>query len=313
MNMETLVLDGQHFVKASKAAKDLGYTADHVGQLCRSGQVRAHLLGRTWYVNPDDLDAHKVEKKRISRTKAREQAKKSIAEHREQVQGKVRNNYRNIAIRYESDKSELIPETKKLAITTTPVYRESEETDTQDDTENITYEHKGDKVEMQGSLDVIDVTDGPIDTETVFLKPKIYTASQKKKNVVMQAEDVENSPDIEPADTPDEHLLVEEEKKSNSAVKMTFASRLERLDSNETPEEERESEEIGLVSTKKETVRSSPSLLVCFIIILAILLLTTLSIGVETTLVYRAATPAETRQSLSVSFEEVKEYLRLKI
>ena len=46
--MEVLVLDGKNYVKASKAAKELGYATDYVGQLCRSGQVDAHLIGRTW-------------------------------------------------------------------------------------------------------------------------------------------------------------------------------------------------------------------------------------------------------------------------
>ena len=48
--MEILVLDGKTYVKASKAAKDLGYATDYVGQLCRNDQIDAHLIGRTWYV-----------------------------------------------------------------------------------------------------------------------------------------------------------------------------------------------------------------------------------------------------------------------
>lgn len=113
--METVILDGKEFVKASKAAKDLGYTADHVGQLCRNGKVTARLVGRAWYVLKDDLQNHKVEKKRILRAKAREQAKKSIEEHRKSVLA-ARSNGPTRAIRYEPDDRELIPQTRKLGI-----------------------------------------------------------------------------------------------------------------------------------------------------------------------------------------------------
>lgn len=116
--METLVLDGKEFVKASRAAKDLGYTADYVGQLCRSGKVQARLVGRTWYVQKDELAQHKVEKKRMSRVKAREQAKKTIDARRKQ-KADSNTGSRHVAIRYEEDESELIPQTRKVSVTQT--------------------------------------------------------------------------------------------------------------------------------------------------------------------------------------------------
>lgn len=165
--MEILVLDGKNYVKASKAAKDLGYATDYVGQLCRNGQIDSHLIGRTWYVNQEELHVHRVEKKRISRVKAREQAKKTIEEHRQKSTETI-NVSKNIAIQYEEDHKELIPETRRLNITSAPQkhYKKYEEV-----LEETHIENKGEKVLMSGSINVVDVTDGPIDTETVFLTP----------------------------------------------------------------------------------------------------------------------------------------------
>lgn len=110
--MDELVLEGKVFIKAARAAKNLGYATDYVGQLCRSGKIDAHLIGRTWYVNEEQLGTHRVEKKRMSRVKARAYAKKSIEENRSGKQ-KTQNTYKNIDIRYESDAENLLPEIKK--------------------------------------------------------------------------------------------------------------------------------------------------------------------------------------------------------
>jgi hypothetical protein len=168
--MEVLVLDGKNYVKASKAARDLGYASDYVGQLCRSGQVDAHLIGRTWYVNQTELGTHRFEKKRMSRVKAREQAKKAIQEHRLKVT-ETPNNYKNIDIRYESDDEELIPETKRLEVQSVIVRRGRQKVEEPEYDSETTIENKGEKVVMSGDLKVVDVTEGPIETDTVLLKP----------------------------------------------------------------------------------------------------------------------------------------------
>ncbi len=175
--METLVLNGTTYVKASKAARDLGYTSDYVGQLCRGGRVDAHLVGRTWYVNQDQLGEHRVEKKRISRVKAREQAHKSIEEHKKLRAEKTKNIYKNIAIRYESDKAELIPEVRKLSIKSDATIghgvRYEENLNEIDDDEPYTIENKGNKVVMSGKLKIVDVSDEQIDSDTTLLTPRI--------------------------------------------------------------------------------------------------------------------------------------------
>ena len=113
--MEVLVLDGRKYIKASKAANELGYTADYVGQLCRRGKVSAHLIGRSWYVDQDELSMHRREKKRMSRIKAREQAKRSIEAHRKKINS-PKETYKNITILYEEDHSDLIPETRRIEV-----------------------------------------------------------------------------------------------------------------------------------------------------------------------------------------------------
>ena len=60
--METVVLDGVEYVKASVIAREFKYTSDYVGQLCRSRKIDARLVGRSWFVNPTSLRAHKKNK-----------------------------------------------------------------------------------------------------------------------------------------------------------------------------------------------------------------------------------------------------------
>jgi hypothetical protein len=167
--MEVLVLDGKSYVKAGKAAKDLGYATDYVGQLCRTGKITAHLIGRTWYVDPEELGNHRFEKKRMARTKAREQAKKAILEHRVKVTD-TQKNYRNIDIQYDADDEALIPEVRKVKVESLPLgklgYQEKPEYDNE-----TTVINKGEKVLMSGRIAVTDVTDEPIETDTVLLTP----------------------------------------------------------------------------------------------------------------------------------------------
>lgn len=167
--MEVLVLDGKNYVKASKAARDLGYATDYVGQLCRSGQIDAHLIGRTWYVHQEQLSTYRVEKKRMSKIKAREYAKKTIAEFQAKAP-ETKNNYRNIDIQYESDSSDLIPATRKLTITNTSKAL----THIDEDFSETVIENPGEKIKMSGDLNIVDVTDGPVDGETTILTPSRF-------------------------------------------------------------------------------------------------------------------------------------------
>lgn len=64
--MDTVILDGVTYVKASVAAKSFRYTSDYIGQLCRAKKVDARLVGRTWFVNIDSIREHKQNKFKVS-------------------------------------------------------------------------------------------------------------------------------------------------------------------------------------------------------------------------------------------------------
>ena len=65
--MDTVDLGGSTYIKASRIAKDMGYTPDYVGQLCRGGKIDATLVGRTWYVRSGALEEYKKEKPRSNK------------------------------------------------------------------------------------------------------------------------------------------------------------------------------------------------------------------------------------------------------
>jgi hypothetical protein len=69
--MQEVTFDGIAFTKASVLAKEFGYTADYLGQLCRGGKVQARLVGRTWYVSRDSLESHRTGLYKLQREKSR--------------------------------------------------------------------------------------------------------------------------------------------------------------------------------------------------------------------------------------------------
>jgi hypothetical protein len=76
--MDVLSVGGKDYVKASVIARDLGYTADYVGQLCRNRKVNAKLVGRTWYVDRNSIHLHKENRYRSTHSKSIESLKESI-------------------------------------------------------------------------------------------------------------------------------------------------------------------------------------------------------------------------------------------
>lgn len=58
------MFSGTLYISSKRAAKELRYTKDYVGQLCRARKVDAKLVGRTWYVNRDALYEHRAEVER---------------------------------------------------------------------------------------------------------------------------------------------------------------------------------------------------------------------------------------------------------
>jgi hypothetical protein len=187
--MEKLVLDGKVFVKASSAADALGYTPDYIGQLCRAEKIEAHLVGRSWYVNQEQLRLHKIDKKRSVKAKAREQIQNSVREAAEA------NEARHIGItedkrayehriKYEVDEGELMPQVKKLAVndkkSTKKQSKKKKHTSHKKETDDLepgyTVENEGNKIIMSGKLDVVDATDeASLDPATTTLHAKVVT------------------------------------------------------------------------------------------------------------------------------------------
>lgn len=126
-HMDVLVLEGKSYVKSSVAARDLGYTSDYVGQLCRSGKVDSKLFGRTWYVVKDSIAGHKTTRYRSSKAITKRVLHASLNDEAgSQIEVHDKNNQKSenakqvhfysrtqtndhVATRYIHDESNLIP------------------------------------------------------------------------------------------------------------------------------------------------------------------------------------------------------------
>jgi hypothetical protein len=66
---QAIFLNGKSYISAVQAAKKVGYASDYVGQLCRLKKISAKLIGKTWYVDLDELILHKKNRKLGKRKK----------------------------------------------------------------------------------------------------------------------------------------------------------------------------------------------------------------------------------------------------
>jgi len=302
--MEVLVLDGKSYVKASKAARDLGYATDYVGQLCRGGKVDAHLIGRTWYVNKDELSTHRTEKKRMSRVKAREYAKRSIEDYKQ----KSTNVSKNIDIRYENDTEALHIETKKLAVTSEPVRKEFAYEDRVDGDEMEVF-NRGEQVVMSGNIKVEDVTDGSVDTETTFLTPKIVRSPRPERLVANKQEILEAvHGNIDDEDSVED---IQDEIVQETPVRMAFIDRLE-IPKDQVVAETEESSETQ-IDVSDVVVRPALATCVLLLIILTLLVFNSFLIIKTTDFTHLGGTTAIERSSYNWSTDLVAQVLGLKI
>ena len=118
--METISVGGKEYVKAGVLARELGYTTDYVGQLCRGGKVEAELVGRSWYVEPASLRNHKQSRYRSTVKKSKTEIRKVLVGGETEKTPKPNpavsaRFYRQATAptRYEEDKSDLIPVLKE--------------------------------------------------------------------------------------------------------------------------------------------------------------------------------------------------------
>jgi hypothetical protein len=59
MKDDHIELDGKMYISSTKAAEDMGYSKDYIGQLARAGKIDAKLIGRSWYVADTSIKEHK--------------------------------------------------------------------------------------------------------------------------------------------------------------------------------------------------------------------------------------------------------------
>lgn len=121
--MDVLTVGGKEYVKASVIARDLGYTADYVGQLCRARKVNAKLVGRSWYVDSSSIEAHKGTRYRSTQAQSVKQLKEELRGGKNTVHVGVieapshfyaHNTRKEPApVSYEPDEAELIPTVSK--------------------------------------------------------------------------------------------------------------------------------------------------------------------------------------------------------
>ena len=297
LQMEKLVLDGKTYVLASKAADSAGYTRDYVGQLARSGKIEAHLVGRSWYVNIDQLGDYRVETKRNSRIKAREQVRKSLRVREEELSEKESRHYLERAASYEKDSTELMPEVRRVPITlekekvTERKKRSNLSTLRQKKEPTYTVENEGDKVLMSGNLDIVDATDAEsVDEDTIFLQARL----EKKKKKISQktktrASEKINKLGVKNSNDSEEYYVDLSEK---STEKTDFLTKLqERLNVDaETAEENGDSystpDDFAPEKSKTRTKTASGPALITYFAILLALILAFLLVTFETSLQY---------------------------
>ncbi len=80
--MKGITIGGVEYLPASSLAKQFRYTTDYIGQLCRAKKVDAQLVGRSWYVNPISLTAHKEGRYANTKAAAKVEVKESKAEEK---------------------------------------------------------------------------------------------------------------------------------------------------------------------------------------------------------------------------------------
>ncbi len=121
--MNVIDISGIRYLKATDAAKKVGYTTDYVGQLARGGKVDAKQIGRAWYVSEEDILAHKKGNHRSTKQKSHEVFQKTIAHSERAIYNSVyspetratwmpeyRKRLLDTSVTYEKDSTPLVPQ-----------------------------------------------------------------------------------------------------------------------------------------------------------------------------------------------------------
>lgn len=119
--MQTISVKGEEYVKGTDIAKELGYTADYVGQLCRADEIICTKVGRSWYVTEESIREHK--KNRYRSTSATSKKEIRHAKERSQEQKEKNSSVTSFGqphwsryttpASYETDDTDLLPQIPK--------------------------------------------------------------------------------------------------------------------------------------------------------------------------------------------------------
>lgn len=119
--MDEISVRGKKYLKAKLVARELGYTTDYIGQLCRAEKVDAELVGRTWYVNPDSVKGHKGARYRSTKAATKRELRADLVRSLQQQQQTTEREHfyahrarpHEVASNYETDEAELFPQVNK--------------------------------------------------------------------------------------------------------------------------------------------------------------------------------------------------------
>lgn len=119
--MDEISVKGNKYLKAKVLARELGYTNDYIGQLCRGGKVDAQLVGRTWYVDPDSIRGHKSTRYRSTKATSKKEIQSEVLRKMQEEEIHTKPNFytphkvKSFAkqFTYHADQSELVPVTSK--------------------------------------------------------------------------------------------------------------------------------------------------------------------------------------------------------
>lgn len=196
--MEHISINGEKYVKASSIARELGYTSDYVGQLCRGGKVDAQLVGRSWFVSESSIRAHKNNRYRSTITKSKKALKEALHGHSDKqnrdLETPASKETRPPRPNYESDYYDLIPQIPERDLANPSISTQSEDV--------VTEEVNNSKIEENeapAAVKTADTDESPSDSSQnipirVINKPIYREKRQVKQHGIIS----------EPLETPEE-------------------------------------------------------------------------------------------------------------
>jgi len=172
--MDVLKVGEKKYIKATALAKKFAYTADYIGQLCRSGKVDAQLVGRSWYVEEASLEIHKKDRYRTTQVKSLKSIREDLqqkeqTEQKHMSEPRARSNFYEHShikqVQYDKDHTALIPLISKPTHKILTVgLADSQQVQVRSDSPEFVFDTPSvPKIQFKGSLKVTDIEDAPVE------------------------------------------------------------------------------------------------------------------------------------------------------